>query len=157
MAQRSSNDGKIILSGIDNNTLANNVAVSVTDGGLNVYLGKTGTSSNRNINNASTTYDASTNKVTWTVGENITELRVVSFNASGVVWDYGNAAYLVVINSADDLQANTLLTATGGVGTAVDYEIGLPLEELIINRTTPITRLDVLPLNVNQRFVIGAV
>lgn len=133
--------------------------VNVTGGAANVYLGKSGASRNRNIAAAATTHPGndSTNSATWQAGDNVTELRIMSVSSVADQAVNTDEYYLVVINAVNGADALTLLTDAGGLGTDVEYEIGVPLQELIINRTTPITRIDVLPQGVGQRFVIGAV
>ena len=135
-----------------------------TDGAIHVNVtanGPTGAAHNRNINDAVTTHPGNdtTNTATWTAAEGVTELTITSINSSGTgSANQNDEGYLVVINAPTAAIALAWLTDAGAVGQDIVYEGGITAgEPLIIRRTTAITRIDVLPLNIDQRFVIGAV
>ena len=123
--------------------------------------GPIGAAHNRNINDAVTTHPGTnaTNTATWTEAEGVTELTINSINSSGTGAALQNdEGYLVVINAPTAAIAKAWLEDAGAAGQDVVYESGITVgEPLVIRRTTAITRIDVLPLNVDQRFIIGAV
>ena len=141
-----------------------NARVAVTDDEMHTKvgsIGKTSAAHNRNIDDAVTTTHPGTdasNTATWTTTESVTELeiRVVETTAGDL---QTSDAFLVVINAPTAAIAKAWLEDnTTDYAQDVVYEMGYFGEALNIQRTSPIVRIDVLPISgVNMRFVIGAV
>ena len=131
-----------------------------TDGAAHVTTTKRGEAHNRNIAAAATTHpgDDSTNTATWTAAEEVTELSIRAIEATGAA-STSALGYLVVVNAPTAAIALAWLTDAGSASQDVQYEMGYYGEELIIKRTTNITRIDVLPIGDmgTSRFVVGAV
>lgn len=126
---------------------------------MDVKNEKVGVSHNRNIAAAAhTTHPGNdtTNHATWTAAEAVTELTIKCVEATPGALQTSDA-YLVVINAPTATIAKTWIEDAGSASQDVAYEMGYFGEELIIRRTSNITRVDVLPISgVDMRFVIGA-
>lgn len=120
--------------------------------------GPTGPAHNRNIAAAAVTHPGTdaTNTETWTIAENIKQLLVrATVNTPAAVTS--GDAFIAVINAPTASIAKAWLEDVGaGLGQDVVYETGYFGEVLDIRRTTPITRIDVLPLNAIMRINIAA-
>lgn len=132
---------------------------NITTGSAHILdAGKTGAAHNRNIPAAAATHPGTdaTNTATWTTAEGVTELTINAIgNVGGALQN--DEKYIAVINAPTAAIAKAWLEDAGTLSQDVVYEMGNITESLIIRRTTPITRLDVLPLNVAMRLVVGAV
>lgn len=125
--------------------------ITVTDDHLHVVTGSTGTSHNRNIAAASTTYAAATNAVTWSTGLGIKELNLVARSTTT-----GADAYLLVVNAPSSDIADNWLSDAGSTAGDVQYWMIPTLRQYSLQFTDPISRVDVLPLGGSMRIVIGA-
>ena len=128
-----------------------------TNRAAHVQTGLTGPAHNRNIAAAAVTHpgDDTTNHAKWTVAENVKEVIFDAIPAVGATLQ-NNEKYIVVVNAPTGAIAKAWLEDAGGPEQDIIYNIGNLSEALVITRTTPITRVDVLPLNVVMRFVINA-
>lgn len=131
----------------------------IESGGANLvgvsFTGSVGQTHNRNIAAANTTYNTSTNTATWTDAEGVTDL-VIHCVAATAAAIQNDEACLIVFNAPDATVAAAWLGAAGGAATDVEYGVawvGVPYERSF---TDPVTRIDVLPLNVNMRVIVEA-
>lgn len=113
------------------------------------------TTKNRNMAAAATTYAETTNTVTWTAADNVTEIVIAS--VGGTSAPLLNDMALIIydgLNEAADLAA---FADAGGLAADVDYELVSLTQP--IRRAFPsyLGRVSVLPLGgATTRFVIQA-
>ena len=112
---------------------------------------------NKHLAAAATVYNASTNRITWSVDKPTTViLSAVGLVAAGIQND---ESCLVVYDAPTSVIASNWLSQTGLDIVYDEFSINNPLEISFYDangKPYPITYLDFLPLNVNQRIIVKA-
>ncbi len=115
---------------------------------VNTRTGTGEVGKNRNINLAATTMPATdtTNHALFTVLEDVKSVKV----------DGGVNGTFVLFDAIDATSAKALMEATGGAGVTVQYDFIPPAKSETYISMSYFRRVDVLPLTVAERKVIGA-
>ena len=116
------------------------------------FFGMRGIAHNRNVAVAG----EATEHVTWTEAEKVYEVTVRCFQTTDEVRQ-SDTGSLVVANAPTETIADSWLADAGGGAQDVLYDGILEGESLLIQRTTPITRISILSNDSARRFVISAV